>query len=140
MAWAAFAIQAVGSIMKGVAEMQASRQNAAFATAEGKQAVATGNAEADRVRRQVAATQGTLRASAGAQNTTFEGSPMDVYINNALEGEVMAQDKSYEGKLIQRTKKMQANLYKRQAGAAMLGGLFQAGGAAAQSYGSYGKS
>lgn len=135
MAWAAFVIQAVGSIMKGVSEMQANRQNAAFATAEGKQAVVTGEAEASRVRRQVAATQGQLRAQAGAQGTTFQGSPMEVYINNALEGEIQARDKIYEGKLIQRSKQYQANLYKRQAGAALMGGLFQAGGAAASAYG-----
>ena len=135
MAWAAMAIMAVGSIMKGVAEMQANRQNAAFANAEGKQALVTGEAEAARVRKQVAATQGTLMASAGAQGTTLEGSPIDVYIDNALQGEMMAQDKIYEGKLIKRSKSYQANLYKRQAGAAMLGGLFQAGSSAASAYG-----
>lgn len=130
MAWAA-AIQAVGSIMQGVASMQANRQNAAFATAEGKQAVATGDAEARRVRAQVAQQQATLRASAGAQGTTFTGSPMEVYLENAKQGEIMAQDRSYQGQLIKRSKKMEANIYKRQAGSALMGGLFGAAGAVA---------
>jgi len=131
MAWAAAAqgIQAIGSIMQGVASMQANRQNAANAMAEGKQAVATGDAEANRVRAQVAQQQATLRAGAGAQNTTMEGSPMEVYIENAKQGEIMAQDRSYQGQLVKRSKKMEANIYKRQAGAAMLGGLFKAVGA-----------
>lgn len=130
MAWAA-AIQAVGSIVQGIGEMQTQRQNAANATAEGKQAVVTGEAEARRVRAQVAAQQGELRAGAGAQGTTFTGSPMEVYLENAKQGEIMAQDRSYQGQLIKRTKKMEANLYIRKATGAMVGGLFGAAGAAA---------
>ncbi len=135
MAWAALVIQAVGSITKGVAEMQAERQNAAFATAEGKQALVTGEAEASRIRRQVAAQQGQLKAGAGAQGTTFEGSPMEVYQANALQGEVEARDPLFKAALIKRSKDFEAGMYKRKAGAALLGGLFQAGGSAASAYG-----
>jgi hypothetical protein len=129
------AVKAVGSIMQGVGEMQADRQNATNAIAEGHQAMATSEAEATRVRRQVAAQQGTLRAEAGAQGTTFAGSPMEVYTENAAQGELMAQDRIYQGRLVKRSKKMEANMYQRKAQGALLGGIFGALGAGASAFG-----
>lgn len=113
--WFMAIIAAVSNIFQGIAGYQANRQNAAYAEAEAKQAKLTAAAEAARTRRQVAAQQGEFVAGVGAQGTTFEGSPMEAYINNAIQGELMAQDKIYEGKLKERAFKMQRDMYKRQA-------------------------
>jgi hypothetical protein len=128
------AIKAVGSILQGVGEMKAHKQNALNAEAEGEQAVATSGAEAMRIRRQVAGEQASLIAGAGAQGTTFAGSPMEVYTENALQGETMAQDRIYGGRLVNRSKRMEAQMSRRKASGAMLGGIFGALGAGASAW------
>lgn len=132
------AIKAVGSIMQGVSQMQAEKQNALTAKAEGYQALATGEEEATRIRRQVATQQATLRAGAGAQGTTFAGSPMEVYAQNAAQGELMARDPLYKSQLVFQAKKMEAREARRRATGALVGGIFGALGAGASAMGSMG--
>jgi hypothetical protein len=129
-------LKAVGSIMQGVAEMQAQQQNALTVKAEGYQALATGEEEATRIRRQVAQQQATLRAGAGAQGTTFAGSPMEVYAANAAQGELEARTPIYKSQLVMEAKKMEAQEYRRKATGAMVGGIFGALGAGAAAAGS----
>ena len=111
------------SLLSGIGGMQAGNANAAIAKAEGNQALAAGRAEANRIRARNAATQSTFMAGAGAQGTTFEGSPMLAYLENAKQGELEAQDALYSGRIKASSLKMQADIYKRQGTSSLIGGL-----------------
>jgi hypothetical protein len=135
MPWIALAVAAGEKIGQGLTDFTTNRQNAAYASADAKQATLTANAEAARVRRQVAFQQSSLRAQAGAQGTTFTGSPMEVYLENAKQGELMAQDKVYAGRLKSRAFKIQRDIYTKQAWNALIGAAIGFGGEAGKAYG-----
>lgn len=116
------------SILQGLSGFASGQQNAAYAQADAKQAMVNARAEADRQRRIVAIQQGQLRADVGAQGTTFTGSPMEVYLANAKQGELEAQDKLFEGKLKKRSLKAQANIYENQAYGSLFSGVAGAAG------------
>jgi hypothetical protein len=116
------------SLLQGVAGFASGRQNAAYAEADAKQAQVNAQAEATRQRRIVASQQATLRADVGAQGTTFTGSPMEVYLANAKQGEIEAQDKLYAGKLKARSLRAEADIYSRGATSSLFGGFAGAAG------------
>ena len=123
----ALAVSALMAVMQGVSSYQANKQNAAAAKAEGKQAEAAGLANAARQRQIIAAQQSQLTADVGASGTLMSGSPMEVYLANAREGEITAQDEIYKGRLTALGKYNQARIYKQQGTSALIGGI---GGAA----------
>src|ERR1043166_770819 len=88
-------LTASSSVFKGVSGYQAGSANAAQAKAEGEQALLVGQENAARQRRAVAYKQAQLKAQVGGQGTTMEGSPMEIYLENAKQGELEAQDQSY---------------------------------------------
>lgn len=116
-------LAAAFSVIQGVSGFFAGREEAAFRKAEGKQALATGQAEATRQRRIIAAQQSQLTADVGASGTTMAGSPMEVYLANAREGELQAQDRIYAGQLTAFGKKQEAALAKRRGTSELLGGI-----------------
>lgn len=135
MTWMAYVMQAAGKITEGVAGFQAERQNAAYASADARQAKLTAAAEASRERYKTEAALGEYRAAVGAQGTAFEGSPMLAYLENVKQGELMALDKIYEGKLKSRAFKIQRDIHLRKGWSTLIGGLLGAGGSAFSAYG-----
>ena len=116
------------SILQGLSGFASGQQNAAYAQADAKQAMVTARAEADRQRRIVATQQAQLRADVGAQGTTFTGSPMEVYLANAKQGELEAQDKIFAGKLKKRSLQNEANIYEDQSYGSLFSGFGNAAG------------
>lgn len=118
------------AVMQGVAGMRANQQNAANASAEAGQELLTSKAEADRIRRQNAFTLSEFRAGVGAQGTTFEGSPMMAYLENVKQGELEVQDALFGGKIRSRSRRMEADIFSKQAPWALIGGVTQGVGLA----------
>lgn len=116
------------SILQGLSGFASGQQNAEYARADAKQSMINARAEADRQRRIVAVQQAQLRADVGAQGTTFTGSPMEVYLANAKQGELEAQDKIFAGKLKKRSLSEQANIYENTAWGSLAGGVAGAAG------------
>ena len=121
-------ISAAFSVLQGLSGFAAGNQNAYNAKQEANAAEVAGQANAVRQRRIVAAQQSELKAQVGASGTEFTGSPMDVYMNNALQGEIQAQDELYQGKLRAYSKRAEAQIYKQQAGSSLFGGIAGAAG------------
>lgn len=94
---------------KGVSGFVAAGRNADIAQAEGRQAIMASQEEAARVRRQVAQQQARVRAQAGGD---LSGSSLEILLENAKQGELMAQDKLYAGQLTAWAKKRQAAQYR----------------------------
>jgi len=111
------------SVLQGLSGSAANRSNAGAALYEGRQAMATAEAEANRERRLNQARLGSIRAAAGAQGTTFEGSPMLAYLDSVKNAALNEQDILYGGQLKQASKKIEADVYKRQAGGSLLAGV-----------------
>lgn len=108
------------AIMKGVAEMQAQKQNALNAKAEGEAAMQSAKAESDRQKRIDDAQLGEMKANAGAQGSEFAGSPMLVYLDSIKNATLHEQDIIYnKGTIPKFEAKMQADQYRRQGNMAM---------------------
>lgn len=120
------AISAGFSVLGGISGMQAGRQNAAYATAEGKQDVLNSQAEANRAHRENALKLSSIRATIGAQGSTDEGSPMLAYLDSVKNASLDEQDILFSGKLKQRSKKYEADIYRRGASMSLLGGFADA--------------
>jgi hypothetical protein len=101
-------LTAAGSVFKGVAGYRAGSANAAASKSEADQAILVGQENTARQRRLVAYQQSKLKAQVGSQGTTMEGSPMEVYLENAKQGELQAQDQAYVALLTAHAKKMKA--------------------------------
>jgi molybdopterin-biosynthesis enzyme MoeA-like protein len=74
----------------------------------------------------VALQQSKLVATAGGQGTTMEGSPMEVYLANAKQGELEAQDQAYAGLLRAHAKRLEALNAKQRGNAGLTTGLIGA--------------
>lgn len=111
------------SVIQGIAGMRSAQQNAAYAKADAQQALLQGDTEANRQRRINAAQQAELVAQTGAQGTTMTGSPMEVYLENAKQGELQAQDLKYGAQLKARSYNQQADIYNREASASLFTGI-----------------
>lgn len=135
LAAVAMGISAVSSVLGGVSALQAGRQSAYNAEAEGRQAQLTAAAEATRQRRINEAQHGAFRAAVGASGSTFEGSPMMAYLENVKQGELNAQDHLYAGQLKRRSYNMQADLYRREGKNALYSGVLGGAGIAAKYFG-----
>lgn len=117
------AMSAAMSVVGGISSANTEKQNSLNAKADADLAVQQGASEADRQRSITRAKQAELLASTGAQGTVTTGSPMEVYLANAKQGEIEAQDKIYAGNLKARGLKAQADIYNRQATSALVGGV-----------------
>ena len=135
------ALSAAAGIAGSVASANTEKQSALNAEADADLAVQQGQSEADRQRGITRAKQAELLATTGAQGTITTGSPMEVYLANAKQGEMEAQDKIYAGNLKARGLKTQAGMYNRQATSQLIGGGAQAAGTLGSTLlGAYGKS
>lgn len=135
MAFLAAALPYVGmafSAMSAISGANAASQNAADAKAESRQAIAASREEAARTRRQVEQQQARVRAQSGGD---LSGSPLEILLENAKQGELMAQDQLYAGQLTALGKKRQAALYKGQGETALLSGAGSIAGMAAKQFG-----
>ena len=121
-------ISAGASLLGGVSALTTARGQAAAATQEGRQAMAVATEEAARSRYQSRFQLGAIRAEAGAQGTTFEGSPMASYLESAKQAELQAQDILYGGTLRKQQAGYQAQLYRRQGMFGLLSGVTGAAG------------
>jgi len=130
----AAAVMVVGSILKGVGEMQANKQNALNAKAEGESAMKSAEAEQSRQHTINQAKLGEMRADAGAQGSTFEGSPMLAYLDSVKNAALGEQDILYRGQVAKFGKKMEAGMYSRQASSALFSGIMGGASSAASAY------
>jgi hypothetical protein len=121
-------IGAGASLLRGVSALTTGQGQAAAATQEGRQAMRVATEEAGRSRYQSRFQLGAIRAQAGAQGTTFEGSPMASYLESAKQAELQAQDILYGGQLKKQQAGFQAQLYRRQGIFGLLGGVAGAAG------------
>jgi hypothetical protein len=111
------------SVMQGISSYNTGKQNEKNAKIEAKQELAVGQENATRQRRIVASQLAQQSADTGASGTTGIGSPMEVYLANAKQGELQAQDQLYQGKIGAYGKKKQADIYNRQASSSLVGGI-----------------
>ena len=93
----AASVSAVSAVATGVTSYMSGQANAAMAKSEAEQALAVGQQEAARTRRLVAHRQAAFLAQ--AEDTNINDSPMQVYLANAKQGELEAQDKIYAARL-----------------------------------------
>lgn len=117
---------------KGVGGFVAAGRNADAAKAEGRQAVMASQEEAARVRRQVAQQQARVRAQSGGD---LSGSSLEIFLENAKQGELMAQDRLYAGRLTEFAKKRQAANYKSEGLFGLAGSAASIAGLAAKQFG-----
>lgn len=110
-------------LAKGFAGYQSGAANSEAAKQEAQQAMAAAEQNAARQRRLVAYQQSTLRANAGAQGGTLEGSPMEVYLANAKEGELQTQDELYAGLIKKQSKRAAAANYRAGGAGDLFGGI-----------------
>src|SRR4029077_8099543 len=101
-------VSGAGSLFRGLAGYRAGSANATGCNQEAQQAIEAGQEKSARVRRLVAYQQSTLKATVGGQGTTMAGSPMEVLLENAKQGELLAQDETYKALLQARVKKIAA--------------------------------
>lgn len=121
-------IGAGASLLGGVSKLTTGIGQAQAATLEGQQAMQVATEEAARSRYQSRFQLGAIRAQAGAQGTTFEGSPMASYLESAKQAELQAQDILYGGTLKKQQKTFEAELYRRGGYAGLLTGVAGAAG------------
>lgn len=99
---------------------------------------AAARAETVRLRRDQARRAGLLRATVGATGTTFEGSPLEILGDQAMEFEENARLALYSGEVGARNSLMEADAYQRQGIAGLTGGLTGALGTGLLGYSQYG--
>lgn len=117
------AASSVFSIVKGISDSNTEKQNALNQKADAASALQIGQANAERQRGIVRAQQAKLVAETGASGTTFTGSPMEVFLENAKQGELTAQDELFQGQIRARGLKIQASQSKKAASSALVGGI-----------------
>ncbi len=122
------------SVLSGVAGFQNQRAQAAYYKMQGNQAMAVANEEASRSRYQSKFQLGAIRAQAGAQGTTFAGSPMTSYLESAKQAELQAQDIIYGGFLKKQQANYQAKLAQRSGLQSLFGGIAGGVGSLATSF------
>ena len=115
-------ISAGFSLIQGIAGYSSAKENEKRAKAEGRAAIATGEAEKARQQRINLAKEASFEAGVSTQGTTFEGSPMLAYLENVKQGALEAQDFSYRGQLTNYYKGFEARDYNSRAWASLLGG------------------
>lgn len=120
-------ISAAGSIVSGA---QAQAQANAQARAYEQQAQADSQAagyEAQRERRQQELRLANARAQVGASGVAMSGSPTEVLVANAREGELDIQAIRYGSQIRQNNLRTQADISRMQGKSAMAAGIINAG-------------
>ena len=119
-------VSAVMSAVQGISSYQTGKQDAAEEKRLGKYNEAVGQANAARQRQLVVAQQSQLQAESGASGTLMTGSPMEVYLANARQGEITAQDEITQGRLAALSNYKKAQNYKQKATSELIGGASKA--------------
>lgn len=120
-------VSVAGSIASGA---QAQAQAEAQAKAYEQQAQADSQAagyEAQRERRQQELRAANARAQVGASGVAMAGSPTEVLVANAREGELDIQAIRYGSQIRQNNLRTQAEISRMQGKGAMVAGIFEAG-------------
>lgn len=115
------------SVLQSISQSRSEAYNAEVAKVEGKQAMVNAEADADRQRRLNAVQQSEAIATAGAQGTKLEGSPMLAFLENATQGELKAQDLLFQGQLRKSAKDVESDILKRQSQNTLGFGILGAG-------------
>lgn len=115
-------ISAGFSFLQGIAGFASGRHNAAYAEAEANSALLAGRAEKDRQRRVNAYKESEFRAELGGSGTVGDVSPMLAYLENVKHGELMAQDKMYQGRLTAFGRNQEARNYRAKGMWDLIGG------------------
>ena len=123
------AISAAMSVASGISQSQAAKQQSLNAEAAAEQEQITGQAESARIARINQAKQAELRANAGAQGTSFSGSPMEVYLENAKQAALEEADPLYGAATRSNALKQSASLYNRSATTKLVSGIGEGVGA-----------
>jgi len=120
-------ISAYGAYSEGQDAAEASRYNAEISRQEATLAEASGALDASRQRKQVSRLIGTQKAGYAGAGVELTGSPLDVMINTANEGELDAQIIEYNAKVRSMGAMSQANYDEKLAGIYERSGVFKAG-------------
>lgn len=139
------AIGAASSVMGGIEANKQAQYNARVAEISGQQALSAAGVEAGQKRKATERLQGTVRARAAANGLEVgDGSPLEVLLENASEGELDALWSEHAGKVADSRYRSQATLDRRRGKQAEFAGYVGAAqqvlGAAAGAYKMYGGS
>jgi hypothetical protein len=119
--------------MQGISSYRTGKQDAADEKRMGKYNEAVGQTNAARQRQLVAAQQSQLVAESGSSGTLMTGSPMEVYLANARQGEITAQDEIAQGRLAALSNYKKAQNSKQKGTSELIGGV----GGAVKTIGSF---
>lgn len=120
-------ISAYSSYREGQDAAEASRYNAEISRQNASMVEASGALDAARQRKQVSRLIGTQKALYGGAGVELTGSPLDVMINTAAEGELDAQIIEYNTKVKSMGMMSQAAYDEKLAGIYERSGIFKAG-------------
>jgi len=120
-------IQAYGNYREGMDAAEASRYNADISRQSAEMTERAGALDAMRQRKQVSRALGTQKAQYGARGVEWTGSPLNVMIESATEGELDAQIIEYNSKVKAAGYMSQASYDERLADIYRRSGLYKAG-------------
>lgn len=121
-------LEAVGAIVKGNAQARAAETNAQISEAQARQQQLVAAENERRQRRDTERRLGAAAANRGASGVAMEGSPLDVFADEAAEGELVALDIRYGGLMSARNLQSQAAMDRAEASRLRSGGLWSAAG------------
>ena len=120
-------MSAFGQYREGMDAGEASRYNADISRQSAEMTETSGALDAERQRKQVSRLVGSQKAKYGASGVELTGSPLDVMIGTATEGELDAQIIEYNTKVKARGYQSQAEYDEKLAGIYERSGIIKAG-------------
>lgn len=127
-----------GTVITTVASSQAAKANARASEEEEKALKYQTDREQASERKHNLAVLGAQEARIGASGlSSSSGSPMDLMLQSAFEGEMNALDIGYSGGLKQKAKRREAAMYRAQVPGIVIGGALQGVGQASGALGNY---
>jgi hypothetical protein len=130
-------VEAVGSLVSGVAQSAKAHQAASVDRANAQIAENQADSEAAAIRERARRLAGQNRAAAGASGVDITGSFADALDDSAINAELDAMTSEYEGKMQSRNYRSQAAAEDSAASGALVGGAFSAGTQALSGYGNW---
>lgn len=127
MAVAGMAMQAYGQYQEGQDAKKASEYNASISRQEAELARQSGALDAERQRKQTGKIVGTQKTQYGASGVELTGSPLDVMIETAAEGELDARIIEYNANVLAAKGMSQAAYDEKLAGIYERSGMMKAG-------------
>lgn len=131
LAWIGLAlsgVEAVGAIVQGNAQARASERNAANNDMMARQSILTAQENERRQREENARRMGTAAANRGASGVALEGSPLEVFEDEAAAAELAALDIRYGGLNTARYYQQAASNDRAEASRLRSGSLWSAAG------------